>query len=359
MGPHYASTPSTARRRHTFGSLPKVWVGGASHSLGSHSFTPPRSAGHPSLETLLPPSHLLPPLVHEPDAHSAQPPSRGFQAAPPPSALCSRPPAGGTPFGSLPKVWVGGVASSSLPFTCSQVISRTSYIGLPPCCRVILMASRLGGNRFGIRLGGFFVVFAGDLSHTAPRRTSVPFHLPQQPLRQPPLRRPQAPLPPLLRPLRFPHQQPQLALSMQRHAEANSPQRGRVRSRPRLPARPLHSHRHTPSPLHQAIGTSLPPLRAPAATALASAAPASAAPASAAPASAAPASAAPKLADSPLQQPPHTAPRVPAPPDPWHQGLAPRAHLRTHPSGDSHRARLSGAPELWASSFAPSGGLAS
>ena len=89
MGPHYASTPSTARRRHTFGSLPKVWVGGASHSLGSHSFTPPRSAGHPSLETLLPPSHLLPPLVHEPDAHSAQPPSRGFQAAPPFGAALS------------------------------------------------------------------------------------------------------------------------------------------------------------------------------------------------------------------------------------------------------------------------------
>ena len=63
LGPHYASTPSTARRRHTFGSLPKVWVGGASHSLGSHSFTPPRSAGHPSLETLLPPHtcHLLSP----------------------------------------------------------------------------------------------------------------------------------------------------------------------------------------------------------------------------------------------------------------------------------------------------------
>ena len=58
LGPHYASTPSTARRRHTFGSLPKVWVGGASHSLGSHSFTPPRSAGHPSLETLLPPLTL-------------------------------------------------------------------------------------------------------------------------------------------------------------------------------------------------------------------------------------------------------------------------------------------------------------
>ena len=210
LGPHYASTPSTARRRHTFGSLPKVWVGGASHSLGSHSFTPPCSAGHPSLETLLPPSHLLPPLVHEPDAHSAQPPSRGFQAAPPPSALRSRPPAGGTPFGSLPKVWVGGVASSSFPFTCSQVIFRTSYIGLPPCCRDILMASRLGGNRFGIRLGGFFVVVASDVSHTAPRRTSA-IHLPQQPLRQPPLGRPQAPLPPHLRPLHFHHQQPQSA----------------------------------------------------------------------------------------------------------------------------------------------------
>ena len=81
LGPHYASTPSTARRRHTFGSLPKVWVGGASHSLGSHSFTPPCSAGHPSLETLLPPHtcYLLwstsPTLIlHNPQVVGSRPP---------------------------------------------------------------------------------------------------------------------------------------------------------------------------------------------------------------------------------------------------------------------------------------------
>ena len=52
-------------------------------------------------------------------------PGVGFRPPPFP-ALRSRPPAGGTPFGSLPKVWVGGVASSSLSILCSQASSRTS-----------------------------------------------------------------------------------------------------------------------------------------------------------------------------------------------------------------------------------------
>ena len=182
-----------------FGSLPKVWVGGAGHStrdasfcdwglrlrgqwpsasadllysspatctsLGSHGFTlPPRQSGiagsrpagatdHPSSPRLtLPPPfaartpprrsfaahstfHASSVLSRPPAAHLMGPrPGVGFRPPPFP-ALRSRPPAGGTPFGSLPKVWVGGVASAFHPVC--QTSSRTkSYIVLLLCFKM-------------------------------------------------------------------------------------------------------------------------------------------------------------------------------------------------------------------------------
>ena len=134
--------PSTARRRHTLW-VPAKGVGWRGQPLYSWFF--PCDWGLPlrgtvavrlggSLRIPRPPhAPLLAATVSRPLAQRTTPLRRpssrpGVGSRPPPlPALRPRPPAGGTPFGSLPKVWVGGVAPASLSILCRRPRSAASH----------------------------------------------------------------------------------------------------------------------------------------------------------------------------------------------------------------------------------------